>query len=61
LGRLAVDNKYKGQGLGELLLIEALKRSYDNAISSIDSMAVIVDPLDEKARNFCLNTVSLTA
>ncbi len=28
-GRLAVDNRYQGQGLGELLLIEALKRSYD--------------------------------
>lgn len=54
LGRLAIDNKYKGQGLGELLLLDALKRSYDNAISSIGSMAVVVDPLDQKAKEFYL-------
>src|SRR4051794_35311703 len=29
LGRLAIDYAYKGQKLGELLLIEALKRSYE--------------------------------
>jgi len=27
LGRLAIDEGYKGQGLGKLLLIDALKRS----------------------------------
>jgi GNAT superfamily N-acetyltransferase len=52
LGRLAVDKAYRGQGLGELLLIDALKRSYDTAISSVGSMAVVVDPIDESARNF---------
>lgn len=52
LGRLAVDENFKGQGLGELLLIDALKRSYDTSISSIGSMAVIVDPIDEDAVKF---------
>ena len=51
MGRLAVDSKYKGQGLDKLLLIDALKRSYEIS-HTIDSMAVIVDPLDEEAENF---------
>ncbi|MBS1500963.1 MAG: GNAT family N-acetyltransferase [Bacteroidetes bacterium] len=54
LGRLAVDKNYQRQGIGELLLIDALKRSYDTAISSVGSMAVVVDPIDEKAKNFYL-------
>jgi GNAT superfamily N-acetyltransferase len=52
LGRLAIDNKYQGQGLGELLLIDALKRSYDTSTTSIGSMAIIVDPIDEDAVRF---------
>ncbi len=52
LGRLAIDNSYKGQGLGELILMDALKRSYDSSVRSVGSMAVIVDPIDEGAVNF---------
>ena len=52
LGRLAISNAHKGQGLGELLLLDALKRSYDNAHASIGSMAVIVDPIDLAASKF---------
>jgi len=52
LGRLAIDKKFSGQGYGEMLLIDALKRSYDISISSIGSMAVIVDPIDIQAVNF---------
>lgn len=52
LGRLAVDNSFKGQGLGELILMDALKRSYHTSLSSIGSMAIIVDPIDEKAVKF---------
>lgn len=52
LGRMAVDNSFQGQGLGELLLMDALKRSYDTSMSSVASMAVIVDPIDEVAVNF---------
>ena len=51
LGRLAVDNSFKGQGIGTMLLIDALKRSYDN-LTMIASMAVIVDPLDDEAVAF---------
>lgn len=52
LGRLAVDIQFKGQGLGRLLLIDALKRSYDNSKTSSGSMAVVVDPLDDEAIKF---------
>ena len=52
LGRLAVDNKFRGQRLGEKLLIDALKRSFDAASNSTASMAIIVDPIDEEATNF---------
>jgi GNAT superfamily N-acetyltransferase len=48
LSRLAVDKKYKGQGLGTILLIDALKRSYEVATQSLGSIGVVVDPLDEE-------------
>ena len=52
LGRLAIDVNYKRQGLGELLLLDALKRSFDISSESIGSMAVVVDPLDDDAISF---------
>lgn len=52
LGRLAIDIKFKGQGYGELLLIDALKRSYDVSNESIGSIAVVVDPLNMEAIAF---------
>jgi GNAT superfamily N-acetyltransferase len=52
LGRLAVDKNHHGKGLGEKLLLDALWRAYENSITSIGSMAVIVDPLDEEAERF---------
>ena len=53
LGRLARDVNYPGERLGELLLMDALKRSYEASLS-IGSMAVVVDPIDESARTFYL-------
>jgi len=51
LGRLARDLAYKGKGVGELLLVDALKRSL--AMSrQIASAAVVVDAKDEKAYKF---------
>jgi len=50
-GRLAIDENNKGQGLGKLLLIDALKRSYEVS-KVIGSMAVIVDPIDANAIKF---------
>lgn len=51
LGRLAVDERYKGQGLGKLLLVDALYRSYEIS-SSVGSYAVVVDPIDQSAVEF---------
>lgn len=51
LGRLAVDIRFRRLGLGELLLMDALKRCYDLS-EQIGSMAVIVDPLDDEAATF---------
>lgn len=52
LGRLAVDQTQKGKGIGEILLMDALKRSFDAAMYSVASMSVIVDPIDAQAELF---------
>ena len=51
IGRLAVDLRYRGLGLGRSLLADALLRA---AIVSLEvaSMAVIVDAKDDAARAF---------
>ena len=51
LGRLAIDKKYQNQGIGKILLIDALKRSFQNA-QIIGSFAIVVDPIDENAEAF---------
>lgn len=51
LGRLARDSNYKGHGIGELLLADALKRAHQ-ASTSIGAWAVVTDPINEKARAF---------
>lgn len=53
LGRLAVTNDFQGKGIGQLLLVDALQRSYANSLI-IASMAVIVDPIDLNAESFYL-------
>lgn len=52
LGRLAVNKKHQGQGIGEKLLLDALKRSFDVAETNIGSIAVVVDPIDNNAQLF---------
>ncbi len=52
MGRLALDKNSFGKGLGELLLLDALKRSYDASVFNVASMAVIVDPIDQEAISF---------
>ncbi len=49
LGRLAVHEKYRGQGFGRYLLADALFRSWR---SEIASFAVVVDAKDDGARQF---------
>lgn len=51
LGRLAVDRSTKGQGLGEHLLLDALRRSLAHA-DQIAAMAVVVDAKNEAATSF---------
>ena len=51
LGRLAVDQSTKGQGLGEHLLLDALHRSLAHA-DQIAAMAVVVDAKSAAAARF---------
>ena len=51
LGRLAVDQSMKGKGMGEFLLLDALRRSLE-AAADIAAMAVLVDAKDEAAEAF---------
>ncbi|PKP11256.1 MAG: GNAT family N-acetyltransferase [Bacteroidetes bacterium HGW-Bacteroidetes-3] len=51
LGRLAIDKNFKGNGIGKILLVDALKRCYEIS-KTIGSFAVIVDPLDKEAQTF---------
>lgn len=51
LARLAVDSRYQRQGLGELLLSDALKRCL-RLSQEIGMIGVIVDAKDEKARGW---------
>ncbi|MDP2059133.1 MAG: GNAT family N-acetyltransferase [Flavobacteriaceae bacterium] len=52
LGRLAIDKSIFKKGHGELLLIDALKQSYEVSQMSIGSVAVVVDPIDGDAMVF---------
>ena len=51
LGRLAVDRRYQGQGVGEFLLMDALHRSLVQS-AEIAAAAVIVDAIDTGAAKF---------
>ena len=51
LGRLAIDLKFQGKGLGEFVLMNALERAHDASLK-IASLAVIVDPIDKAAEDF---------
>ena len=51
LGRLARSRQFKGRGLGELLLMGALKKALGHS-RNIASVAVVVDAIDENARAF---------
>lgn len=53
LARLAIHTQYRGKGLGEFLLMDALKRSLEHS-RHVGSAAVIVDAKDDAARNFYL-------
>lgn len=52
LGRLAIDRDYHGRGLGEALLFNALRRAFVVGTQQIAAMAVVVDALHDRARQF---------
>ncbi|MCL5962512.1 MAG: GNAT family N-acetyltransferase [Chloroflexi bacterium] len=49
LGRLAVDLRYQGQGFGEVLLIDALRRALESS-HVVAAMAVVVEVENDNAR-----------
>ena len=51
LGRLAVDQRLRGQSLGEFLLMDALRRAFEQS-DRIAAAAVVVDAIDDAARRF---------
>jgi GNAT superfamily N-acetyltransferase len=51
LGRLAVDKNYQKQGLGDFLLMDALKRAVVLS-EQIAIMAVVVDAINDSASRF---------
>lgn len=51
LGRLAVDSRYGGRGVGELLLMDALHRAVSQS-ATIASALVVVDAMDDRAQQF---------
>jgi ribosomal protein S18 acetylase RimI-like enzyme len=51
LGRLAVSINFRGQGLGEKLLMDALRRALESS-KQIASAAVVVDAKDGQALKF---------
>lgn len=51
MGRMAVDNSTKGQDLGKLLLVDAMKR-VQSASSDVGVYALLVDAKDDPAKSF---------
>lgn len=51
VGHLAIDSHMQGQGLGSLLLVDALRRALASA-GSVGSSMIVVDAIDERAGAF---------
>ena len=51
IGRLARDQRVRGEGIGELLLADAVRRILD-AARSLAVFAIVVDAMDERAAAF---------
>ena len=54
IGRLARDERVRGEGLGELLLADAMRRVL-GAVRTLAVFAIVVEARDEKAAAFCLD------
>ena len=53
IAKLAVDGKFQGAGVGSWLLHNALQRALDISVS-VGIFAVLVDAIDDKAKEFYL-------
>lgn len=53
IGKLAVDSRFQGMGVGSWLLKMALQRALDVS-ASVGIFAVLVDAIDDKAKDFYL-------
>src|SRR3990167_9818736 len=51
IGRLAIDKNYQGKHLGELVLMDALHRSYESS-KNIASSAVVAEAINKAATRF---------
>ena len=51
LGRLAVEKKFQGKGLGDLLLVDALTRA-QRIYQEAGGIGLFVDAIDEKAASY---------
>src|SRR3990167_9701112 len=51
IDRLAIDKNYQGKSLGELLLMDALHRSYESS-KTVASFAVVVEAINKAAAQF---------
>ena len=51
LGRLAIDRRYQGKGLGELLLLDALTRAW-RIYTEAGGIGLFVDALDEQVAGY---------
>ncbi|MGB0949418.1 MAG: GNAT family N-acetyltransferase [Marinirhabdus sp.] len=51
MSRLAVDENFKGNGFGELILMDALDRCVKIS-QNLGTLAIVVDPIDAKAEAF---------
>jgi GNAT superfamily N-acetyltransferase len=60
LGRLAVDQRYQGKKLGELLLIDALVRA-ERIYAAAGGIGPFVDAIDEEAAGYYLRFGFLSA
>jgi GNAT superfamily N-acetyltransferase len=51
IGRLAVAKAHQGEGLGSILLVQALRKAYEGA-STVGSSMIVVDAIDDSALAF---------
>src|SRR6266567_147287 len=54
LGRLAVDQRFQGQGIGKLMLLRALRQTAEASLV-IGIHALVLDALDDRAREWYMS------